>query len=91
MIELIKELENASSINNTTSLITLYVPAKTQKNIIVNQINNELSSSQNIKDKNTKILVQKGLKSILSNLSLMNDKDYTNGYVFCAGDIKQYI
>lgn len=81
--EIVKELNNAKSQN--TNLITLLVAAGTDIKNITSLLTKELSTSQNIKDKNVRKQVGVALNSLLCKVRLINTKTILNGLVLCAG------
>ena len=85
----VQELLKASSLTRGTSLVTIYVPGDSNLSQVVTKLRNELSTSQNIKDKTVRSSVQSALKSGLHKL-----KSYCsvpeNGFVLCAGEINSY-
>lgn len=83
----ITELSNAVSETGGTSLITLYIPSNSNIANYTNQLTNELSTSQNIKDKNVRSSVQKALKSGIIKLNQISEFP-ENGLVLCCGEIK---
>lgn len=87
----IQELLNAKSHTGGTSLITLYVPGNTNMNIVTQQLNSELATSQNIKSKQVRTSVQSAIKSGLQQIKLLPPKVPENGFVMCAGELKSYI
>jgi peptide subunit release factor 1 (eRF1) len=83
----IKTLQNAESVINSTTLITLYVQSGKNLWIAANHITNEIKTASNIKDKNVSKLVIHALKSIQHRLKMLKNLP-ENGVVLCAGDYK---
>jgi peptide subunit release factor 1 (eRF1) len=87
--EIVKELSGAKSPN--TNLITLLVAAGTDLKNITSLLVKELSTSQNIKDKNVRKQVGVALNSLLCKIRLINSKSITNGLVLCAGNSHNWV
>ena len=79
----LKILEKKKSINNSTSLITLYIPPKTQLSEFANLLRNEYGTASNIKDKKTGKAVMDAIQSILARMPTYTQSD--NGLVVFAG------
>ena len=79
----IQQLKNLSSFNQSTSLVTLYIPPGTQLSDIANLLREEYGTAANIKDKNTGKAVQAAIQSILGRLKLLKNTD--NGLVIFCG------
>lgn len=89
--EFITWLASLRSQTGGTSLVTYYVPAGYPLALISKKINTELSTGNNIKDKNVSKAVLTALKSALQLLKtskLHNAPD--NGLVLCAGETELY-
>lgn len=89
-IELIKKLSQVKSETGGTSLITLYVPSLSNLSIVSNQINSELSTSQNIKSKTVRNSVQNALKCAQLQLKSLKSIAPENGLVICSGAVESY-
>lgn len=87
----IVSLAKCMSAINGTNLITLYIPAKYNLNLIVKQLNAELSTASNIKDKNVRKSVTTTLKRSIDNISTMPIIAPSNGLVLCAGENGQHL
>ncbi len=79
----IRELENKRSFNQSTSLVTLYIPPKTQLSDISAKLRSELSTATNIKDKTTGKAVADAIRSILARMQYL--KNTENGLAIFAG------
>ncbi len=79
----IQHLKNKSSFNQSTSLVTLYIPPGTQLSDIANLLREEYGTAANIKDKNTGKAVQAAIQSILGRLKLLHNTE--NGLVIFCG------
>jgi peptide chain release factor subunit 1 len=90
-LEVIKNLAESRSVTRGTSLVTIYVPSNSQISLVTEKLNNELSTSMNIKSKDVRQAVQSALKSGMQLI-----KNYPahcapeNGFVLCAGEISSY-
>lgn len=58
----------SNAYSSTTSLVSLYVPASMTKAQLFSHINQEITTANNIKDKNTSKNVSYALKSIIGKL-----------------------
>lgn len=65
-----------------TELISLYIPAKKNKHQIIQKLKEEQAQAENIKLKNTKKIVCKGLETIISYLK--QNEIYKNGLILFA-------
>lgn len=90
-LDVVQKLSNAKSITGGTSLITIYVPPLMNLSLISNQLNSELSTSQNIKNKTVKSSVQNSIKCAQQQLKLINQTAPSNGLVICSGLIESCI
>lgn len=80
-----KTLQQYRSIGNTTSLITLYIPGRTQVSDMNKFVTTELSQASNIKSRITKQGVQDALKGVSTQLK--NYKQFPeNGVVIVSGN-----
>ncbi len=89
--EFIQWLSNAKSQTGGTSLVTYHIPGGYPIALISKKINSELSTGNNIKDKNVSKAVLTALKSVsqlLKNSKLHNAPE--NGLVLCAGETESY-
>lgn len=89
--EFIQWLSNLKSETGGTSLVTYYIPAGYPLALITKKINTELSTGNNIKDKNVSKAVITALKS--ASQLLKTSKFHTapnNGLVLCAGETGSY-
>ena len=78
-------LSSAVSIDNTTSLVSLYIPSNTRiVPDLTRKISSEIAKSANIKARVTRQGVQSALSSILVSLKSLTMP--TNGVVFFAGE-----
>lgn len=84
---IVKDLANATSQTNGTSLVTIYVPDKNNLTLTISKITSELATSQNIKDKLVRSSVQSALKSGLYKVKSFANINSENGFVLCAGEI----
>ncbi len=87
----IQWLSNLKSQTNGTSLVTYYIPGGYSISLITKKINAELSTGNNIKDKNVSKAVLTALKSaslLLKTYKLHNAPE--NGLVLCAGETGSY-
>jgi peptide subunit release factor 1 (eRF1) len=87
--ELVQRLSLAKSESRGTSLVTLYVPSFYNMDLVVEGLNQELSTSLNIKSKQVRSDVQSALKSglykIKDQIKLSGHKAPENGFVLCSG------
>ena len=79
----IRELTNKERFNQSTSLVTLYIPPGTMLSDITALLRDELGTATNIKDKSTGKAVSDALKSILSRMQYL--KNGENGLAIFAG------
>ena len=87
----IQWLSNLKSQTNGTRLVTYYIPGGYSISLITKKINTELSTGNNIKDKNVSKAVLTALKSaslLLKTCKLHNAPE--NGLVLCAGETGSY-
>lgn len=84
MNDIIQELKSAVSVDNTTSLVSLYLPASTKIVDASKMISSEIAKSANIKARQTRRGVQAGLNSILTNLRTLNFTE--RGVALFAGE-----
>lgn len=90
--DIVKELSEARSNTGATTLVTLYVPGNTNLSLVSSQISTELSTSQNIKNKNVRDSVYSALKSGQQKIKSYNGhRSPENGFVLCAGEIKSCV
>lgn len=82
---LVRELAAYRSTNNSTTLITLYIPSSTRYSDVTKMITSEISKTPNIKSRVTRQCVQAALQSVLSQLKGIN-KFPRNEMVLLAGD-----
>ena len=68
---LVNRLLTQKSLNNSTSLISLYVPATTNISDLSKMIKSETSQSQNIKSRQTRQGVQDALQGISTHIKSM--------------------
>ena len=90
-LDIVKNLSLAKSYTGATSLITLYIPSLTNLSLVTNQLNSELSTSQNIKNKNVKQSVQNAIKCAQQQLKSLNTIAPENGLGICSGTIEACI
>ncbi len=81
--QILSQLKNKTSFNQSTSLVTIYIPPGTQLSDIANLLREEYGTASNIKDKNTGKAVQAAIQSILARLKLLKNTD--NGLVIFCG------
>lgn len=89
--EFIEWLSSLKSQTTGTSLVTYYIPGGYPIALISKKINSELSTGNNIKDKNVSKAVLAALKS--ASLLLKTSKLHNapaNGLVLCAGETESY-
>lgn len=89
-LETVSALAKCRSAINGTNLITLYIPMNYNMDISIKQLNNELSTASNIKDKNVRKSVISTLKRSIDNLSILPN-NYSNGLVLCSGENGQHL
>ena len=81
----IEKLSLCKSVNNSTSLVTLYVPSSTKISDLNKMITSEISKCTNIKSRQTRQGVSDALHSVISQL-----KRYkcipSNGIAIFTGD-----
>ena len=84
-------LSTLKSQTGGTSLVTYYIPSCYPLALISKKINTEISTGNNIKDKNVSKSVLMALKSasqLLKTLKFHNAPN--NGLVLCAGETESY-
>lgn len=86
-LSFIQELGKSKSATHGTSLVTLYVLPESNMSIVGEQLNSELSTSQNIKDKNVRAGVRDALKSLIQQVKSYGYTAHENGLVLCAGEL----
>jgi peptide chain release factor subunit 1 len=84
MLAQVKKLLNLRSVNNSTSLITLYIPGKTKISDMNKFLTTEISQSNNIKARVTRQGVHDALQGVSSQLKLYT-KFPDNGIVIFSG------
>lgn len=67
-----------------TSLITMYIPGKTNINQITSMINSEISKCSNIKNKNVKNNVSSSLLKILNDVKYYKEFPKNGLAIFCG-------
>ncbi|MCH8909086.1 MAG: peptide chain release factor aRF-1 [Candidatus Heimdallarchaeota archaeon] len=80
----LRDLEQFSSTNSSTSLVSLYIPPKTKLSDITQKIRDELGTAVNIKDKKTAKAVSDALRQILARMQYL--KNGENGLVIFSGN-----
>jgi peptide subunit release factor 1 (eRF1) len=88
---ILQSLAKCVSSINGTNLITLYIPANYNLSLIIKQLNTELSTASNIKDKNVRKSVITSLKRSIENISSLPVIAPSNGLVLCAGENGQHL
>lgn len=81
---IIKQLADSKSVNNSTSLVSLYLPKDSNFVDVTKMIMSEMSGSKNIKCRATRKGVHDSLQGILSNLKNYN-KIPKNGLALFSG------
>jgi peptide chain release factor subunit 1 len=82
---MLRTLSAAKSLNNSTSLITLYIPASTKISDLSKMIITEISEASNIKSRQTRQGVQDALQAVSTHIKRMK-KLPTNGVVIMTGE-----
>jgi peptide subunit release factor 1 (eRF1) len=67
----LSHLANAKSLNNSTSLVTFYVPGSTKVSDVSRMVNSEMSKTHNIKSRQTRQQVSDALQAVSSHLKTM--------------------
>lgn len=67
----VSHLVNSKSLNNSTSLITFYVPSSTKVSDLSKMVNSEMSKTHNIKSRQTRQQVSDALQAVSSQLKTM--------------------
>ena len=84
----VRNLANANSQIRGTSLVTLYVPGKTNMGQITTHLTSEMSQTGNIKDQRVRKSVQGALRSASQRIkSAKMNVAPEKGFVLCAGEI----
>jgi peptide chain release factor subunit 1 len=89
--QIVQDLANSKSATKGTSLVTLYVSGNSNMNNVSNTLISELSSSQNIKSKQTRTAVQSALKSIQQIVKSLPHIAPENGLVLLGGELNYSI
>ena len=79
----VNELKMRSSINGSTSLISLHIPPTTQLTEFSNLLKNEYGTASNIKDKKTGKAVMEAIQSILARIHSYSNGE--NGLIIFSG------
>lgn len=88
----VKQLSEAVSSVNATTLITYHIPPTYQMWLVTKHVTSEKSTTSNIKDKKTQKLVDNALTYILQLCKTIKDiRQYPNGIILCSGivDLKR--
>ena len=85
---LISCLQQAKSSSGSTSLITILIPGNYNLWLVRDFLAKEISTSNNIKDKNVSKDVKIAIKAAISQIKQYN-KSPKNGLVLCTGIIEQ--
>jgi len=80
----IKQLSYLTSLNNSTSLVSLYIPKTTKVTDLSKMISSELSKASNVKCRLTRQGTEKALQSISTHLKSMT-KFPDNGLIIFTG------
>ncbi len=83
----IKQLEKFKGKH--TELISLYIPNGTDRSTVMNQLNEEINQSSNIKSPTTKKNVQGALRKIIVFLKKINFKLPETGIVIFSGNVSE--
>ncbi len=81
----IQKLSQSKSLNNSTSLVTLYVPSTTKISDLNKMITSEISKCTNIKSRQTRKGVADALHSVISQLKRYKSIP-SNGIAIFTGD-----
>jgi len=88
--ELNKVLENLGSIRGRhTELVTVYIPSGANLDVVVAQLKNEQSTSQNIKSKTVRKNVTGAIEKIIHHLRLYKQQTPPNGLGVFSGNISE--
>jgi peptide chain release factor subunit 1 len=81
---IVKQLSVLKSLDNTTSLVSLYVPTSTKVTDLSKMIASEISKVSNVKSRLTRQGTERALQSISTHLKSMN-KLPNNGLIMFTG------
>lgn len=84
LMSLVRQLSGCRSVNNSTTLITMYVPGSTRHSDVTKMITAEISKAPNIKSRQTRQGIQDALQSVSSQLKRFGTFP-ANGVVILAG------
>lgn len=85
---ILETLSKLKSQSGGTSLITYYIQGSTSIWLVVEKLQNELSTCSNIKSKNVRKEVESALRSALYQMNnLKSAKIPDNGLVLCAENV----
>lgn len=84
----IQQLASYRSLNNSTSLITLYIPGSTRYSDVTKKISSEISVASNIKSRITRQSVQSAWQAVQSQFKTIKEIP-TNGIIILVGDTKE--
>lgn len=82
---MLRNLIAAKSLNNSTSLITLYIPGSTKVSDLSKMVTTEMSESANIKSRQTRQGVQAALQAVSTHVKRMKALP-SNGVVIMTGE-----
>lgn len=85
LTQLVKHLQTCKSLNNSTSLITLYVPNTTKVTDLAKMVNLEISKTPNIKSRQTRQGVQDALQAVSTHVKRLKNIP-GNGLAIFTGD-----
>lgn len=85
LIKMLRTLTAARSLNNSTSLITMYIPGSTKLSDLSKMITTEIAEASNIKSRQTRQGVQDALQSVSTHVKSMK-KLPSNGVVIMTGE-----
>lgn len=81
---LVKQLSGLKSTNNSTSLVSLYIPTNTKLIDVSKMISSEITKANNVKCRVTRQNTSKALQSISTHLKSLNIIP-TNGLIIFTG------
>lgn len=85
MKSVVNQLATKKSLNNSTSLVTLYVPNNTKVSDLSKMISSEISKTPNIKSRQTRQGVQNALQAVSTQVKRLKVIP-PNGIVIFAGE-----
>ena len=82
-MELINKLENC--IGEGTSLLSLWLPANTNYQLVISKLEHEFKTADNIKDRGCRHSIKKALTMTINELKLINTINLRTGIAIFSG------